>query len=93
MAVIASLTRDIVCFVPLVILMPSLFERNQPGSGINGILFAAPAADIIGMIAAMFLTVRFFRTLGDEKGTESLLEGGKNHSLQKSAIVTVAFKE
>lgn len=78
MAVIASLTRDIVCFVPLVILMPSLFERNQPGSGINGILFAAPAADIIGMIAAMFLTVRFFRTLGDEKGTESLLEGGKS---------------
>ena len=41
MAVIASLTRDIVCFVPLVILIPSIFERNQASSGINGILFAA----------------------------------------------------
>ena len=41
MAVIASLTRDIVCFVPLVLLIPSIAERNQAGSGINGILFAA----------------------------------------------------
>ena len=47
MAVVASLTRDIVCFVPLVILIPYVCEINQAGSGINGILFAAPAADLV----------------------------------------------
>lgn len=71
MAVIASLTRDIICFVPLVILVPALFEGNQAGSGINGILFAAPAADIVGMAVAVCLTVRYFKTMdsnGDRKG-------------------------
>lgn len=63
MAVIASLTRDIVCFVPLVILIPAIFERSQAGSGINAVLFAVPAADIIGMIVAVCLTVRYFKTM------------------------------
>lgn len=72
MAVIASLTRDIVCFVPLVILIPSIFEGKQAGSGINAILFAAPAADIIGMIVAACLTVRYFKTMKSGEGPESL---------------------
>lgn len=63
MAVVASLTRDMVCFVPLVMLLPSTFERNQAGSGIHGILFAAPAADVIGMMVAVGLTVYYFRTM------------------------------
>ena len=63
MAVVASLTRDILCFVPLVILIPAVFEGNRAGSGINGILFAAPAADVIGMFVAVCLTVRYFKTM------------------------------
>ena len=38
-AAISSLTRDIVCFIPLVIILPKFF-------GVTGILFAAPAADL-----------------------------------------------
>lgn len=66
-AIIASLTRDILCFVPLVILLPYLFERNTSGTGINGILFAAPAADLIAMIVAVCLTIAYFRSLHKEQ--------------------------
>ncbi len=55
-AVIASMIRDIVCFIPLITILPIFF-------GIEGILFAAPAADLIAMIVAVILTVTFMRTL------------------------------
>ncbi len=42
-AVISSLTRDIICFVPLVIILPRFF-------GIKGILYAAPIADLIASL-------------------------------------------
>lgn len=58
-AAVLSLTRDIVCFVPLVILLPRFY-------GIKGILFAAPAADVIAMIVTLILIVRFFKTIGQE---------------------------
>lgn len=74
MAVIASLTRDIVCFVPLVLLIPSIAERNQAGNGINGILFAAPAADIIGMIVAVCLTIHYFKTMEFGESLEAIPE-------------------
>ena len=76
MAVVASLTRDIVCFVPLVILLPALFESHQAGSGINGLLLAAPAADVIGMVVAVGLTLRFFKTIGAEEALEPALKDG-----------------
>lgn len=71
MAVIVSLTRDIVCFVPFVLLIPSFFERDRSGSGINGILFAAPAADVIGMIVTLCLTIHYFRTIPSGQVTDS----------------------
>lgn len=55
-AVIASMIRDIICFIPLIIILPLFF-------GIEGILFAAPAADFLAMIVAVALTVTFMRTL------------------------------
>lgn len=55
-AVIASMIRDIVCFIPLIIIFPVFF-------GIEGILFAAPAADLIAMIVAAILTLTYFKTL------------------------------
>ena len=57
-AVIASMIRDIVCFVPLIIILPKFF-------GIEGILLAAPCADLIAMIVAVGLTVNFMKTLID----------------------------
>lgn len=90
MAVIASLTRDIICFVPLVILIPSIFEGNQAGTGINGILFAAPAADIIGMIVAVCLTVRYFKTMETGAGGEPVSEDVIIRPSHRGIIVTIA---
>lgn len=80
-AVIASMIRDIVCFIPLIIILPVFF-------GIEGILFAAPAADLIAMIVAAILTVTFMRTLKTDK-----IEQSENTVLKpskKGIIVTIA---
>lgn len=90
MAVIASLTRDIVCFVPLVLLIPSIAERNQAGSGINGILFAAPAADIIGMIVTVCLTIHYFKTMEFGESLEPIPEKAVIRPSHKGVIITIA---
>ena len=48
--------RDLVCFIPLIVILPGFF-------GIEGILLAAPAADFIAMIVSMVLTITFMRSL------------------------------
>lgn len=90
MAVIASLTRDIICFVPLVILLPSLFEENQAGTGINGLLFAAPVADIIGMVVAICLTVHYFKTMEKGAKADSTPKDTVIQPSRKGVIVTIA---
>ncbi len=80
-AVIASMIRDIVCFIPLIIILPLFF-------GIEGILFAAPAADFIAMIVAAILTITFMRTLRIDK-----IEPAANTVLKpsrKGVIITIA---
>lgn len=62
-AVVASLIRDILCFTPLALLLPAMLERNEPGSGIDGILYAAPIADIAAAVVVLVLTVSFFRSI------------------------------
>lgn len=59
-AVISSMIRDIVCFIPLIIILPVFF-------GIEGILYAAPAADFAAMIVAAVLTVTFIKSLKNVK--------------------------
>ena len=63
-AMIASLVRDILCFTPLAIFLPALLEQNKVGSGINGILYAAPISDLVALIVVLALTIPFFRKLG-----------------------------
>ncbi len=58
-AVISSMIRDIVCFIPLILILPRFF-------GIEGILFAAPIADFIAMIVAAALTVVFLKSLKEQ---------------------------
>ncbi|MDE7229233.1 MAG: cytidylate kinase family protein [Oscillospiraceae bacterium] len=80
-AVIASMIRDIICFVPLIIILPIFFE-------IKGILFAAPCADLIAMIVAAALTVTFMRTLKEkpsEEGSDAALKPS-----EKGVIITIA---
>lgn len=62
-AVISSMIRDIVCFIPLILILPKAF-------GIEGILFAAPVADFIAMIVAAALTITFMHTLKSEQKQE-----------------------
>lgn len=65
-AVVSSLIRDIVCFTPLAILLPHFLEKSEAGTGINGILFAAPLADLVAIVVILGLTISFFRELGKE---------------------------
>ena len=86
-AVIASMIRDIICFIPLIITLPIFF-------GIEGILFAAPCADFIAIIVAVLLTVTFMKTLkdkpGEEKKTETKADEAALKPSQKGVIVTIA---
>lgn len=72
-AAVVSLSRDIVCFVPLVIFLPSIM-------GINGALWAAPIADVIGIILSSTLVLILFKKL---KTTSSNAEE-KEASLKQS---------
>ncbi len=62
-AVVSSLVRDIVCFTPVAIFLSAALEGREAGSGINGILFAAPIADAVAAVVIVWLTVSFFRRL------------------------------
>ena len=62
-AMLTSLVRDILCFTPLALLLPYLLEQNAPGSGIYGILYAAPISDLAALTAILTLTIPFFRKL------------------------------
>lgn len=81
-AVISSLTRDIICFVPVVILLPKFM-------GIKGILFAAPIADFIAVNVAGGMTFRFMKSLGVEPVVEELPAPALQAS-KKGAIITIA---
>ena len=66
-AVVASLVRDIICFTPLAIFLPQILEGMENGTGINGILYAAPIADIVAIVVVLGLTIVFFRELKKEE--------------------------
>ncbi len=59
-AALVSLARDIVFFVPLVIILPNYM-------GIKGTLLAAPIADLLGIIVTTILVLRFFKLTLKEK--------------------------
>ena len=65
-AVMASVIRDIVCFTPLAIILPSVLEGAEVGTGINGILYAAPISDLVAIVVILILTISFFRKLNKE---------------------------
>ena len=60
-AMIASLVRDVLCFTPLAMILPAVLEQSQGGSGINGILYAAPISDVVALAVVLLLTIPFFR--------------------------------
>ena len=56
-ATIASTIRDVICFVPLIIILPAAF------SNVEAILYAAPIADFVALIVTAILTISFLRSL------------------------------
>ena len=62
-AFITSLVRDILCFTPLALLLPYLMEKDTVGSGINGILYAAPISDVVSVLVILVLTISFFKSI------------------------------
>ena len=80
-AAVISLSRDILFFVPLVIILPKYL-------GIKGTLWAAPIADFIGMIISMILVVLFFKKL-----SKNATEKDEKVNIKKSTtgvIITIA---
>ncbi len=69
-AVAASLVRDILCFTPIAVFLPMILEKREAGTGIYGILFAAPIADIIAVIVIICITVPFLRSLKNPEQAE-----------------------
>ena len=61
---IVSLTRDIILFVPLVIILPKYM-------GIKGVLIAAPIADLLGILVTIFLLIKFFKNINGEVKTQN----------------------
>ena len=62
-AIIASLIRDIVLFIPLICVLPIFY-------GIEGILWAAPIADFVAMAVSVALTLIFFKDLNKQSKEE-----------------------
>ena len=62
-AMALALIRDIGCFTPLALLLSRALEKAQPGSGIYGILYAAPIADLVSLGVILWLTVSFFKNM------------------------------
>ena len=80
-AAIISLSRDIVCFIPAVLILPQFM-------GVEGALWAAPVADLVGIMIASILLVRFFKNLeklSDNNNDEAVLQKSK-----KGVIVTIS---
>ncbi|MBQ8233014.1 MAG: MATE family efflux transporter [Lachnospiraceae bacterium] len=88
-AVVASLIRDIVCFTPLAILLPLFMEKAEAGSGINGILYAAPIADLVAIVVILGLTIPFFKNL-DKEAVGEKEEAPVIKLSRQGTIITIA---
>lgn len=66
-ATVASLIRDIICFIPLAVIMPIYL-------GIDGIMYAAPIADVIAMAVLVVITVIYFKKLNKLQKEEEALQ-------------------
>ena len=80
-AAITSMIRDIVCFVPLIIILPMLSQ------GVEAILWAAPISDFIAMIVTAILSAAFLKSLRKTKGGEQ--ENVAIKPSKKGVIITI----
>ena len=81
MEAIISLARDIVCFIPAVIILPQFM-------GVEGALWAAPVADFIGIIIVSILLVIFFKNL--DKLSNSNDNDATVQKSEQGVIITIS---
>ena len=80
-AVITSMVRDVICFVPFIIVLPLFFN------GVDAILWSAPIADFIAMIVTAILSISFIKSLkeGESEDYNAIIKPSK-----KGVIITIA---
>ena len=79
---VISLSRDLLFFIPLVIILPKFY-------GIKGVLYAAPIADFLGFLVTVPMLIIFFKNLGKEKVTSVTSEAVIKNS-KPGFIITIA---
>ena len=85
-AVLTSLIRDIICFVPLICVLPIFY-------GVNGILMSAPIADLLAMFVTAGLTIAFFMSIRKIAAKSSAASGQDSTVIKPSkegVIITIA---
>ena len=80
-AAITSMVRDILCFVPLIIILPLI------SGGVEAILWAAPISDFIAMVVTATLSVSFIKSLRKTEAAEVTEEVIKPS--RKGVIITI----
>lgn len=87
-AMIASVLRDMICFVFFTISLCILFESKTAGKGIYGILFASPLSDLVAGTVITVLTVKFLRGL--KETPESISKPSAIAATRPGIIITIA---
>ena len=81
-AIIASTVRDVLCFSPLIVILPLIIPD------VEIILYAAPISDLIAMVITAILSVKFIKSLSDTsvgEKVDAVIKPSK-----KGVIITVA---
>ncbi len=87
-AMIASVLRDMVCFVLFTVSLCTLFESKAPGNGIYGILFASPLSDLVAGAVITILTIKFLKGLKETPANS--LETTAIAPTHPGVIITIA---
>ena len=71
-SMVASVMRDMFCFVIFTVGLSRYLENQEVGKGIHGILFASPLSDLIAGSVIITMTIIFFKNLGVESEEEKV---------------------
>ena len=82
LAVVASMIRDVVCFVPLILILPTIFPD------VETILYVAPISDLIAMVVTAILSIKFIKSL--QPAQESVASDVALKPSEKGIIITIA---
>ena len=67
LAVVSSVARDVVCFTPLILLLPKLYPN------VETILYVAPISDCIAMAVTLVMSLFFVLSLSNARKYENSL--------------------